>query len=409
MIQINLDQKSDTFIDIIKKHKNEKIIIFDLLDPISLYPYDRPERVYEFKHEKFEKNYIYSIFAYLDQSYYENLHFITADVNILKSYANVKNACILKNIIDDDTKDFSIHVYPWVFAHVMNGNFYHLNEENIKNIKYKYNVCFLSLESKLIRQIIISKLIEHDKFIYSNIGSARIQNTPDVQIKHIHPIHDFNFELHYDQFYRRWQKEYNADDILGEVYIKNSNYDSRVLKTVTEDYSLYKYRADIERDLLTKRTEFQYFCPKEYFESAINLFSETSVISSSITEKFFKDVYNKKLSIGIAGQNYYKFLRNNNFMLFEEIFDYSFDNKSLHKRFQSVIDQIKKFLNYKTSDLIEILNDKIIIEKFNNNIEIAREKQNDYTKLMNISSSKLSEYFCEMIIDNDERFRPSIL
>ena len=36
-----------------------------------------------------------------------------------------------------------------------------------------------------------------------------------------------------------------------------------------------------------------------------------------------------------------------------------FDNKSLHKRFQSVIDQIKKFLNYKTSDLIEILNNKI--------------------------------------------------
>ena len=85
MIQINLDQKSDTFIDIIKKHKNEKIIIFDLLDPISFYPYDRPERVYELKHEKFEKNYIHSIFAYLDQSYYENLHFITADVNILKS------------------------------------------------------------------------------------------------------------------------------------------------------------------------------------------------------------------------------------------------------------------------------------------------------------------------------------
>ena len=39
MIQLNLDPHREDFIDIIKRNKNEKIIIFDLRDPINLYPY----------------------------------------------------------------------------------------------------------------------------------------------------------------------------------------------------------------------------------------------------------------------------------------------------------------------------------------------------------------------------------
>ena len=65
----------------------------------------------------------------------------------------------------------------------------------------------------------------------------------------------------------------------------------------------------------------------------------------------------------IASKNYYKELKKLGFLLYDEIFDYSFDTMNLSDRIESIENQVNNILNYdlnKCEELLSIVEDKML-------------------------------------------------
>ena len=92
--------------------------------------------------------------------------------------------------------------------------------------------------------------------------------------------------------------------------------------------------------------------PEEYLYSPIELVGESYTDKGCcLTEKVLKPLYYKKPFISMASKGYHTFLKNQGFYLYDELFDYSFDNSSFKVRFNSIMDQIKNILNQPTEKL----------------------------------------------------------
>lgn len=405
MIQISIDDEKETYIDTIKNNKKEKIIIFDCDDPITLYPYDPSCPKNHFN------NWFYEIFTKLDEEYYENVHFLTGDVNVAYNYQLVKDACIKKNIIRSDRQDIHLHCYPWMFTlTAFDQAGHHWPKESNENIKLKYNVCFLSLGRKLARMLVIKELHKYKNFVYSNLGyfSNEINEDTIVNLGELEPIDNFNYYAKDHKFFL------NCDSILTNHYIKDLNFKSYKRKLLTEDINLYKDILGLKSnyDLINDDTytghweTIAYLAPREYFESAISLFCETSLTTSSvITEKTFKNYMSKKVSIGFAGPHYYEYLKKHGYELYDDLFDYSFDSYSCHERFDYLIYQIKDILNMELSYIEEIINDNKVRDKLNHNFERSIETRNMTSKYFD-SHKIIRPSTCEMIVNHDEFFNP---
>ena len=410
MIQINLNENSKTYLETIKNNKNQKIILYDLLDPVRIYPADKTVRKNDYH------NWLYEIFTKIEPEYYKNLHFLTCDFNIYYTYHKVKSACILYELISEDYDDFHVHLYPWVFAKTMSSIHYDLNEKLLNNIKFKYNVNFLSLGRKLARIMLIRRFYENKKFVYSNLGYNAIITEPNFdestiwdkfEIVNITPIDDWNFKVNLrDRYFNYAVEYYNADTVMHNCYFKEKNFYSHAKKELTEDYLFYKNKNFILNELKFRKVEFQYFSPLEYFESATSLICETSVsISTFFSEKTFKDIFAKKPSLAMAGPNYYNFLENEGFLLLDDLYDYSFDKlRNYHDRFNLLTNEIQKILDYKLEDLIDIVRSEKMKHKLEHNRECGLSKISDYDKLFFGQVKGLKKHMMNCIIDNDERF-----
>ena len=75
----------------------------------------------------------------------------------------------------------------------------------------------------------------------------------------------------------------------------------------------------------------------------------------------------------MAGPNYYKFLKGLGFKLYEELFDYSFDGKDYQTRFTSVLNQMKKYLDYDVEKLNDLINGSEIQTKLDYNRKLAND------------------------------------
>ena len=80
----------------------------------------------------------------------------------------------------------------------------------------------------------------------------------------------------------------------------------------------------------------------------------------------------------MASKGYHTFLKNQGFYLYDELFDYSFDNSSFKVRFNSIMDQIKNILNQPTEKLKNEINN--IKSKLNHNHKLIKQKieENNY-------------------------------
>ena len=72
-----------------------------------------------------------------------------------------------------------------------------------------------------------------------------------------------------------------------------------------------------------------------------------------VSEKLLKPLLYKKPFICMASRGYHTFLENQGFYLYDEIFDYSFDNSTFENRFKSLMFQIKNILELPTENLKE--------------------------------------------------------
>ena len=92
------------------------------------------------------------------------------------------------------------------------------------------------------------------------------------------------------------------------------------------------------------KDNFDYGIPREYFESCIDIVTESLVeFSTHFSEKTYKQIFYKKPFITIAGPYYYETLSDYGFELYDEIFNYDFDSEeNYEKRIDNILMQIKE-------------------------------------------------------------------
>ena len=119
--------------------------------------------------------------------------------------------------------------------------------------------------------------------------------------------------------------------------------------------------------------------PQEQFQDSLfSVISESHNEILKITEKTYLPIYHKRPFIVYAAQNFHLFLKQQGFLLFDEIFDYSFDNISDNEeRCIAMIQETKKILNYNPNELYKDLKPKIDYN-YKNLLKIANKKFIDH-------------------------------
>ena len=107
--------------------------------------------------------------------------------------------------------------------------------------------------------------------------------------------------------------------------------------------------------------------PKEYGTSFMNLISETTIEHIFITEKTATAIYAKKPFLIWGAPGIHRFLADKGFLLYTEIFDYSFDEVDDDQlRLIMILQQVE---NLKNTDLYKLR--MLLIKKLNKNLEWA--------------------------------------
>jgi len=399
MIQLNLDPHREDFIDIIKRNKNEKIIIFDLRDPINLYPYTNNDL-------RGWKDYLYKIFTILPEEYYNNLHFLSISYNFQECYKLVKNSCINNKLIHKNHSDFHIHFFPWLFSDTLFHTEPEVELSETINLTKKYKICMLSMKKKLARMLILSHFHYDDYFVYSNIGLDCFEKL-DLLDETQKPIDEVNF---YD---KKLDLFYNLDTDVQNFNFKNSDFNIQKTERLTEDFNFLReyHRSSTNESYCFDQSILCNYAPLEYFESCIILNCEASCLqSSTVTEKTFKNFLFKKPYITMAGPYFNRFLKENQFELYDELFDYSYDNMNCFDRLNDLILQVSCLLDENIDYLEDIINSNDVKNKMNHNYKLSKDLSKlclEYVKKDKSTSETLTELCCKMILDNHENFKPS--
>ncbi len=117
--------------------------------------------------------------------------------------------------------------------------------------------------------------------------------------------------------------------------------------------------------------------PKEYSKSFIELVNESSIDNIFITEKTAKPIFYKKIFLIHGARGIHKALEGLGFKLYDEIFDYSFDNEWYAKtRASKIVKQLKDNVvaPKKALELYKSVQDKVEFN-FNRLIEISKDKE----------------------------------
>lgn len=318
---------------------------------------------------KFKKNFVY---------------YVTSDFNIfsrskeMKKYINSKN-----ETINTDIK-FLIHPYTLLFNEnfKLNDNSYVLIRDNkiirkgVQHIKdYKYNFVSLNCTRKEHRLKTIEWLHNCENFIYSYY--------PFESEDQMNSCFDILEERKY----------------LNELTEINELYDLEIFQKVIEKPLKEQSKLELIEKITDKFDAFQRCVPLEYIQSCADLVTESFVGDSlSYTEKTWKPIALKKPFLLMSGINVHKYLKVMGYELYDEIFDYSFDDKSFDIRFSSIIDQVKNLCKISTEDFSRQISDPKIQSKIEHNYNHYKKQSAKWEKDFRIYQEK---YFCEKSTDEN--------
>jgi hypothetical protein len=207
------------------------------------------------------------------------------------------------------------------------------------------------------------ELIKNNVKIDYIIGSFSSSFPKNFYIENFRIIYWPTFMMHYSDFFIDYSSILDVTDI-NKLFI-SLNHRSRpnrrffidqIYKNKLSDYGYISWHnADIEDE---KSEKFKYFhgktmrldhfkfngiLPREYFQSLINVISESSVYNLDISEKTWYAIIGKKPFITLAARDYYKTLRKLGFQLYYELFDYEFDKYNCYKqRAKSISEQLSQ-------------------------------------------------------------------
>ena len=243
----------------------------------------------------------------------KNVYYITGDFNI---HSNIE-----RFEVDSNLKPV---IYPEVCIPQFLRNTRDRNRSYELDLDFKYNVVSLNCTRKPHRIDLLRALQGEERFIYS--------------------YYPFEDEDQINSFF----KDDGEVELLNELTeLNETDKNKKPLKERT--------REDLLEEWELKQQSREESVPLEYIESCIDLVTEAYCISAGtvLTEKAYKPMLYKKPFIILGPRYIHQALKNIGFKLYDELFDYSFDDKSYKERLNSVITQIKEILKIPTSELID--------------------------------------------------------
>ena len=243
----------------------------------------------------------------------KNVYYITGDFNI---HSNIE-----RFEVDSNLKPI---IYPEVCIPQFLRNTRDRNRSYELDLDLKYNVVSLNCTRKPHRIDLLRALQGEERFIYS--------------------YYPFEDEDQINSFF----KDDGEVELLNELTeLNETDKNKKPLKERT--------REDLLEEWELKQQSREESVPLEYIESCIDLVTEAYCISAGtvLTEKAYKPMLYKKPFIILGPRYIHQALKNIGFKLYDELFDYSFDDKSYKERLNSVITQIKEILKIPTSELID--------------------------------------------------------
>ena len=243
----------------------------------------------------------------------KNVYYITGDFNI---HSNIE-----RFEVDSNLKPV---IYPEVCIPQFLRNTRDRNRSYELDLDFKYNVVSLNCTRKPHRIDLLRALQGEERFIYS--------------------YYPFEDEDQINSFF----KDDGEVELLNELTeLNETDKNKKPLKERT--------REDLLEEWGLKQQSREESVPLEYIESCIDLVTEAYCISAGtvLTEKAYKPMLYKKPFIILGPRYIHQALKNMGFKLYDELFDYSFDDKPYKERLDSVITQIKGILKIPTSELID--------------------------------------------------------
>ena len=314
------------------------------------------------------KNCLYKVLKYANPKDYEKIWFINSDANLLRNYEMMANVMGLNG-------DINVTSMPFYF--LWKG---FVAEENL-NVETKYNAILMSRVPKLSRIKIISKFYRDEKFCYSLIGD----NTHIDILRDINILNDGKYFILQDKNTYETTKV-NADFQMQNFIINGLN--------LTKN----KFLSEKKWDEDNKWEWFVNDVPIEYFQSCVDIVGESYVGESSIqiTEKTVKPLLYKKPFLTISGKGHHEFLKKHGFELYDELFDYEFDDiEEAPKRISAIEKNIETILSMKTKDLVHE------IDKLDDKLE---HNKNNFWRLKDIypvetNNNKIHDYIDQFFVE----------
>lgn len=307
---------------------DDEILLYNFTEPYSLYPLvgDEPSPN--------------SLFYHLINNN-KKAKIVDCDINLRKNFNFIKTKM-------NSDLNLDLNFYPWYFM-----NYYFLRDryKNHKEYDLKYNSIFLLGGHKMCRIHILLELSKNKNLIYSNLGWSQDLKYFAYVLEHY--ITDDQFVLKTDQ----GNFKFNGDDSVDTFIFENEYFKSNKYNYFTVNENAYEKVPKDEPIFLYE------LAPDQFMESCFSFFCETQTeYSSSLTEKTIKNLFYKKPFLGFACDGFYRFLKDNGFELYDEVFDYSFDDYSYGKRLNSYLIECKKVLDLNLNEvknLVEKLKPKI--------------------------------------------------
>lgn len=285
----------------------------------------------------------------------KEVYYVSGDFNIHTNLERLKEA--IKIDIKTDIKSL---IYPQTYT-FRNGDTYGDNHFEINNFTFKvndivctesprYNVVSLNCTRKPHRIDLIRALHNEENFIYS--------------------YYPFEDEDQIESFFETGGEV----ELLKELTELNELYDRHLSLNRNEKNIKERTKEELIRDLDSKHHSRQESVPLEYIRSCIDLITEAYFMDSALlTEKAFKPIAYRKPFIILGPRHSHQFLERIGFKLYDELFDYSFDDKSYEERLNSIISQIKEILKIPTLELVNRCKD--LNEKIEHNYKVLHESE----------------------------------
>jgi len=356
------------------EHKNE-FCLYNLNEPSSLYPL-----LGDIEHDQHSSGF-QSLFYHISKLKDKNIHIICPDIKCFENFNTIKQK-IKSTRSGRFDSEITLYCYPWCFL-----NQYFLNEIyelEHNDFEIKYNAIFLSGAKKMCRLHVIKELFEYDNFIYSNMGWIDKSYRRNSMRMIDYTFNNDGFELNIEGSLFKTTGDFS----VGSLKYDCNGFNSDEYIYYPPSKSEYKYIDKID---FTKPHCLYELVPDEFLKSAISLFCETqTVLTSHLTEKTIKNLYYKKPFLGFACKGYYKFLVDNGFELYDELFDYSFDNFEYKNRLNAFIDESKKILEIGLPELMNKISK--IKEKIEHNYQNCKKISNNFSDLHNLKMEQRIDY-----------------